>query len=57
LSKLRMIFVANTQGITAKSFNHISHLPALDTFCVTGTSIRSRDISRWSDKGWHLSQE
>ena len=57
LSRLKMVFIANTIGITAESFRHISQLPEMETFCVTGTLIRSRDIAQWSDNGWRLSQE
>ncbi len=57
LSKLRMVFIANTRGITVKSFDHVSQLPLLDTFCVSGTSISSKDITQWKGNRWYLSQE
>lgn len=53
LSKLSMMFVANARGITEQSFNHISQLRALDTFCVIGTSIADRENAQ----GWSLSRK
>lgn len=57
LSKLAMLFVNNTLGISGQSIGSINRFPALDTFCVVSTSIKTKDIRQLTAFGWYISQE
>lgn len=52
LSRLQMIFVDTTQGISAAALKHLSSFPALETFCLCGTWSRSKHRSLSKKHGW-----
>lgn len=57
LRRLCMLFIRNSQGISAKSLGWISQFPALETFCVMGTGIKSKGSYRSKVEEWRITTE
>jgi hypothetical protein len=53
-SRLQMVFIQNSPDITAGAFSFLKLFPMLDTFCVRGTSIKSKHRPAAAAEGWMI---
>jgi hypothetical protein len=56
-SRLQMVFIQNAPNITARAFGFLKLFPMLDTFCVRGTSIKSKHRPTAAAEGWMIHSE